>query len=334
MEERRIEVRNARVNNLKNVDLDLPKGRLIAFTGLSGSGKSSLLFDTIYTEAQRQLVETFSAFARIYLPKLSRPDVDEIRHLSTAILIDQKKMGHNLRSTVGTATEVLSYLRLLFSRMGEPSIGPSFFYSFNHPEGMCPECNGLGQRIRVDAERLIKRGLSLREGALDHPEARVGSFLWRELLTIELFDPDKKLEDFSDEELRLLLWTEPVETRKEHGGSSYIKRWEGFARRLERLRAEKAAAEAGGEGEGTVYDRYFRYEECAACGGARINERARSSLVGGRNLAELCAMELSELLGFLRGVRGASAEQILRKAIIHLVTGHDNQPLEAEFGSA
>src|SRR5512136_948705 len=152
MSDRNIEIVNARMNNLKNVSLSIPKGRIVAFTGVSGSGKSSLLFDTIYTEAQRQLVETFSTFARARLPKLSRPDVDDIMNLSTAIVIDQKRMGSNLRSTVGTATEINTYLRLLYSRIAKPFIGPSFYFSFNHPEGMCPHCNGLGKQIKVDLD--------------------------------------------------------------------------------------------------------------------------------------------------------------------------------------
>lgn len=133
-----IVVQNAHANNLKNISLEIPKHKVVAFTGVSGSGKSSLLFDTIYTEAQRQLIETFSAFARTFMPKFSRPDVDDILNLSTSIVIDQKKMGNNLRSTVGTVTEVNTYLRLLYSRIGQPQIGASFLFSFNHPEGMCP----------------------------------------------------------------------------------------------------------------------------------------------------------------------------------------------------
>lgn len=152
-----IVVRNAHANNLKNVDIEIPKHKLVVFTGVSGSGKSSLLFDTIYTEAQRQLIETFSTFARTRMPKLSRPDVDEILNLSTAIVIDQKRMGNNLRSTVGTATEVNTYLRLLYSRLGQPLIGPSFCFSFNHPEGMCQSCHGLGKKVKLDLELFLDR---------------------------------------------------------------------------------------------------------------------------------------------------------------------------------
>ncbi len=317
MEHTHIDIINARVNNLKNLSVSIPKRQLVVISGVSGSGKSSLLFDTMYTEAQRQLVETFSAFARNRLPKLSRPDVDDIRNLSTAILIDQKKMGHNLRSTVGTATEALTYLRLLYSRMAQPFIGPSYFYSFNHPEGFCPDCHGLGTRIVVDRERLIKPELSLREGAIDHPECRIGGFLWRELLSIELFDPDKKLKDYSEEERRLLLDTEPIPVNKKHGASTYIKNWEGLARRLERLRTEKAEGEAAEDAK-DAYERYFRYAPCAVCDGTRLNQRARTSLLRGRHIGELCRLEITELIPFLHALDGDIAVPILRKAL-HLL---------------
>lgn len=317
MRKDRIEIINARVNNLKGISCAIPKYRLAAVTGVSGSGKSSLLFDTVYTEAQRQLIETFSTFARTRLPKLSRPDVEEIRNLSTAILIDQKKMGSNLRSTVGTSTEIVTYLRLLFSRCAAPFIGPSFYYSFNHPEGMCPECHGLGTTIRIDADRLVKPDLSLREGAIHHPECRVGGFLWREMMMLPFFDPDKKVGDFTPQERHLLLHTEPVPFEKPHGAGTYLKQWEGLARRFERLRKLKAAAEDRGD-EKDAYDRYFLYAACAACGGSRLNERARSSTLEGRHIGELCALEISELRPFLASIRNPAAAAILGKAHVLL----------------
>lgn len=325
MQEREVEIVNAHTHNLKNVRLSIPKHQLVAFTGVSGSGKSSLLFDTIFTEAQRQLVETFSTFARNRLPKLSRPDVDEIRNLSTAILIDQKKMGSNLRSTLGTATEVVTYLRLLFSRLADPFVGPSFYYSFNHPEGMCPSCHGLGKKIRVDAERLINPELSLREGAVDHPECRVGGFLWREMLCIDLFDPDKKLKDFTGEELRLLLHTEPVPVNKRHGEGTYLKNWEGLARRLERLREAKAEAEEADE-EKDAYERYFVYADCGDCGGTRLNPRALSTRIAGYTIGEMCAMEIHDLIPVLESISASEASAavpILSKALV-LLRGMDD----------
>lgn len=311
---RDVEIINAHAHNLKHVSLAIPKHAFVAFTGVSGSGKSTLLFDTIYTEAQRQLVETFSTFARSRLPKLSRPDVDEIRNLSTAILIDQKKMGSNLRSTVGTATEVVTYLRLLFSRLADPFVGPSFYYSFNHPEGMCPHCHGLGTRISIDSAKLVNPALSLREGAIDHPECRVGGFLWREIVSLDLFDPDKKVADFTERELNLLLYTEPVPVTKKHGAGTYLKNWEGLARRFERLKTAKADAEESEEDK-NAYERYFSYNACGECGGTRLNERARSTKIAGYGIGEMCAMEIRELLPVLEGIELPAAVPILRKAI-------------------
>lgn len=312
-----IDVVKARVNNLKDVTLSIPKRRLVAVTGISGSGKSSLLFDTIYTEAQRQLVETFSTFARTRLPKLSRPDVEEIRNLSTAILIDQKKMGNNLRSTIVTATEIVTDLRLLFSRCATPSVGPSFYFSFNHPEGMCPACHGLGTTIRLDIERLLRPDLSLRQGAVQHPEGRVGGFLWRELVLLPFFDPDKKVADFTPQERYLLLQTEPVPFEKPHGAGTYLKQWEGLARRFERLRSSKAAAEER-DGAKDAYDLYFLYAPCPACGGTRLNERARASRLSGKSIGELCAMEIRELRAFLASLKSPEAAAILGKALVLL----------------
>jgi excinuclease UvrABC ATPase subunit len=308
-----IEIVNARTHNLKNLSLAIPKRRLVAFTGVSGSGKSSLLFDTVFTEAQRQLVETFSTFARTRLPKSSRPDVDEIRNLSTAILIDQKPMGSNLRSTLGTATELVAYLRLLFSRLADPFIGPSFYYSFNHPEGMCPDCRGLGKRIRVDPGKLLKPELSLREGAVDHPDLRPGTFFWRELMAIGLFDVDKPVADFSAAELDRLLYAEPTPVTKPHGVNLYLKNWEGLARRWERLKAAKADDEADDAAK-TVYDAIYVYSDCPSCAGSRLNARALGSRLNGLNIGELCRMELRDLLPWLEAVEGPAAATVLRKA--------------------
>jgi len=193
MEQDLIIIRNAHTNNLKNIDIEIPRHQFVVFTGVSGSGKSSLLFDTIYTEAQRQLIETFSTFARTRMPKLSRPDVDEILNLSTAIVIDQKRMGSNLRSTVGTSTEINTYLRLLYSRLAKPFIGPSFYFSFNHPEGMCPDCKGLGKQIKIDLDMFLDKSKSLREGAITHPFYAIGNLMWKELIQSDIFDVDKKL---------------------------------------------------------------------------------------------------------------------------------------------
>ena len=184
MNQKNIFIKNAKTHNLKSVSLEIPKNKIVAFTGVSGSGKSSLVFDTIYTESQRQLIETFSSFARSRMPKLSKPPVDEIKNISTAIVINQNRMGTTLRSTVGTATELYTYLRLLFSRCGDKFIGPSFVFGFNHPSGMCPECKGLGKRIKVDVNLILDRDKTIREGAINHPDHKTGGWNWREMVAV------------------------------------------------------------------------------------------------------------------------------------------------------
>lgn len=308
-----IVVRNAHANNLKNVDIEIPKHKLVVFTGVSGSGKSSLLFDTIYTEAQRQLIETFSTFARTRMPKLSRPDVDEILNLSTAIVIDQKRMGNNLRSTVGTATEVNTYLRLLYSRLGQPLIGPSFCFSFNHPEGMCQSCHGLGKKVKLDLELFLDRGKSIREGAITHPHYKVGGFMWKELIGTGLFDVDKKLSDFSSEELELLLYSKPFPVKNSKEKLAYTKKFEGIAAKLEKAVTGKAEDEVSEE-EKNAYSRYFIYSTCEGCDGTRLNERALSVKINGLSIAQLCDMEITDLLPFLTEIRDEVAIPVLRKA--------------------
>jgi len=306
-------IRNAHTHNLKNVSLEIPKHKLVVFTGVSGSGKSSLLFDTIYTEAQRQLIETFSTFARTRMPKLSRPDVDDIHHLSTAIVIDQKRMGNNLRSTVGTATEINTYLRLLYSRVGKPFIGPSFFFSFNHPEGMCPYCHGLGKEVHIDLDRFLDREKSIREGAITHPHYKIGGFMWKELMNLDLFDTERKLIDFPEEELRRLLYSEPFTVENSKNKLNYTRTFEGIARKLEKAVTSKAEDETSEE-EKNAYTRYFVYETCSACKGSRLNERARSVKIRDVSMDELCRMELTDVFSFVNTIDDEISRPVLRKA--------------------
>lgn len=319
METNKIIVQNAHTNNLKNVSLEIPKHQVVVFTGVSGSGKSSLVFDTIFTEAQRQLIETFSSFARRRLPKLSRPDVDEIRNISTAIVIDQKRMGRNLRSTVGTATEIATYLRLLFSRCGEPFIGPSFFFSYNHPEGMCPVCKGLGKKITVDIDMLLDKSKSLREGAITHPDIKVGSWYWRELMVMNLFDVDKPIADYTSEELDKLLYAENIPITKPHGAGTYTKNFEGLVRKFERLYLNKGEDEVP-ETRKDAYAKYFVYSHCDACNGSRINERARSVKLNGYSYDELSDIELNALDEYLAGVHHELARSMVSK--MRQILGH------------
>ncbi len=295
-------VENAHTNNLKNVSINIPKHKIVVFSGVSGSGKSSLLFDTIYTEAQRQLIETFSSFARARLPKLSRPDVDEIKNLSTPIVIDQKKMGSNLRSTVGTATELSTYIRLLYSRIGQPFINqPSFAFSFNHPEGMCQCCHGLGKVVHIDEDSFLDREKSLREGAILHPFYKKNSYMLKELIQYGIFDNDKPLREWSKEELHKLLYSEPIELSKEQTGLTYRRFHEGIITKIERSVMEKGNDEKK-EDEQNERERFLVYKTCPECHGTRINKRARSVKINGIGIDEAFRMELSELLEFMRNV--------------------------------
>ena len=295
-------VENAHTNNLKNVSINIPKHKIVVFSGVSGSGKSSLLFDTIYTEAQRQLIETFSSFARARLPKLSRPDVDEIKNLSTPIVIDQKKMGSNLRSTVGTATELATYIRLLYSRIGQPFINqPSFAFSFNHPEGMCQCCHGLGKVVHIDEDSFLDREKSLREGAILHPFYKKNSYMLKELIQYGIFDNDKPLREWSKEELHKLLYSEPIELSKEQTGLTYRRFHEGIITKIERSVMEKGNDEKE-EDEQNERERFLVYKTCPECYGTRINKRARSVKINGIGIDEAFRMELSELLEFMRNV--------------------------------
>lgn len=313
----RIIVENAHCNNLRHIDIEVPKHSIVVFSGVSGSGKSSLLFDTIYTEAQRQLIETFSSFARARLPKLSRPDVNAIRNLSTPIVIDQKKMGNNLRSTVGTATELATYIRLLYSRIGLPFLNiPSWCFSFNHPDGMCPHCHGLGKEMMIDVDKFLDREKSLRQGAILHPHYKENSYMLKELLKYGIFDNDKPLKDWSDDELRKLLYSEPIEFDKSVTGLTYNRFHEGIITKLERAAVEKAADEKA-EDEQNARDQFMVYHTCSVCHGTRINDRARSVTINGVSIDRAFAMELSDLLEFMRGVSdpmGMSAP-IIRKTV-------------------
>src|ERR1700741_634054 len=191
-----ISITGARENNLKNISLRIPKRQITIFTGVSGSGKSSIVFDTIASEAQRLLNENFSMFVRNFLPKFPQPDADAIENLSMAIVVDQRRLGGGSHSTVGTVTDLYSVVGLLFSRVGQPFAGYANAFSFNDPQGMCPECNGIGRKIGVDLEKFIDTSKSLREEAILYPEYAVDGWAWNVLAQSGLFDVDKKLADY------------------------------------------------------------------------------------------------------------------------------------------
>ena len=200
-----IVIANATENNLQNVSLNIPKKKLIVVTGVSGSGKSSLIFDTLAAESRRELNETFPSFVQHYLPKYGRPHVDVIKNLPVTIIVDQKKLGDNVRSTVGTYTDVYTFLRLLFSRVGKPFIGYSDVFSFNHPGGMCSKCNGLGVYTHLHIEKMVDFNKSLNEDAIDFPTFHYNCWRWKRYAYSGLFDLDKKIKDYSPEEMDLFL---------------------------------------------------------------------------------------------------------------------------------
>ncbi|MYN63529.1 MAG: hypothetical protein F4X11_00615 [Acidobacteria bacterium] len=315
-----IEIRGARTHNLKGVHVNVPKHRLVAFTGVSGSGKSSLVFDIICTEAQRQLVETFSNYARRRLPQFTRPPVDAIRNISPCIVIDQKRLGRSSCGTIGTVTEIYTYLRMLFSRYGRPFTGWSHRFSFNHPAGMCPACKGLGKRITVDVDKLLDLDRSIEEGAIRHPAYDIGKWYWRKIVQTGVVPPRKPLRRFTAAERQRLLWADDVRIEKVHQGTTYERTFEGVARKLERLHVDKdedRIPRAGRE----AYRRLFTERACPDCGGVRLNAAARAvELAGGWTVGRLVDCELTELDRVLEELLARDDYEPIRDVVATLVS--------------
>lgn len=315
-----IEVVGGRENNLGEVRVRIPRGRLTVVTGVSGSGKSSLVFGTVAVESQRQLAEVFPSFVRNRLPRYERPAFDRLENLTPAIVVDQKPVGGGARSTVGTMTDVHPVLRVLFSRCGRPSAGSSNLYSFNDPQGMCPHCQGLGRTVELDLGRLLDESKSLNEGAIRHPAFAVGTNYWKRYAQIRryegkeslgrgplVFDPDKPLGDFSAEERELLLYGGGFRTQRPQGddaGNIAFNDYEGVVPRFTR-RFIAPGLESLGERDRRHAEAVVHEVVCPECEGARLNARARASLIEGRSLAGLCALEVRELTGVLERSRVA-----------------------------
>ncbi|MET7258218.1 ATP-binding cassette domain-containing protein [Dyadobacter fermentans] len=315
-----IRIRGARENNLKNVSLDIPKRKITIFTGVSGSGKSSIVFDTIGAEAQRQLNETFSMFIRNRLPRISQPEADAIENLSTSIVIDQKRLGGNSRSTMGTITDISAVMRLLFSRLGQPHAGFSNAFSFNDPAGMCPECNGLGKKVEIDLEKFLDPTKSLNEGAILFPLYAVGTWYWKAYTFSGMLDNDKKLEDYSDEEMHTLLYGKGT-YESNYNGMTFDTKYEGLVDKFNRLYIQKDSSEIS---EKTVkkVERFLKMGDCPACKGARLNEKALASRINGLNIAEMSAMEVSELVKIIREIKDPVSKPMidtLTERLEHLV---------------
>ena len=290
-----IRVHGARENNLKDISVEIPKRRLTVFSGVSGSGKSSLVFGTIAAESQRLINETYSAFVQGFMPTLARPEVDVLEGLTTAIIVDQERMGASARSTVGTATDANAMLRIVFSRLGEPSAGPSFHYSFNLPAGACPSCEGMGSVTDIDLTQLYDESKSLNEGALTIPGYKAGGWNYRLYSASGFVDPDKPIRDYTEAELHAFLHREPARMKIEGINMTY----EGLIPRIQKSMLSKDK-EAMQPHIRAFVERAVTFTACPECRGGRLNEAARASRIGGINIADACAMQISDLAEWVR----------------------------------
>ncbi|MBL8159272.1 excinuclease ABC subunit UvrA [Candidatus Saccharibacteria bacterium] len=312
-----ISIRGARENNLKDVNLRIPKGKITIFTGVSGSGKSSIVFDTVAAEAQRLLNETFSAFVRTFLPKVQQPDVDAIENLNMAVIVDQKRLGGGSSSTVGTATDIAPILRLLFAKLGQPNLGHGYMFSFNNPAGMCQECDGLGQKMGVNLQTLLDYEKSLNEGAIQLPDYKVGSWGWKLVVKSGLYDNDKKLRDFSDAEMHELLHAAP---RKVDVGGINMS-FEGLEDMFTRKYIKRDIKTMSERSQKTLAP-FIANGPCTACKGSRLSQAALASKINGYNLADLNAMQIDELLAAITAMTQPEAKAIvamLRERLQHLI---------------
>ncbi|MFJ6152564.1 ATP-binding cassette domain-containing protein [Micromonospora profundi] len=335
-----IRVQGARVNNLKDVTVELPKRRLTVFTGVSGSGKSSLVFGTIAAESQRMINETYSAFVQGFMPTLARPEVDVLDGLTTAIIVDQERMGANARSTVGTATDANAMLRILFSRLGQPHIGSPNAFSFNVPSvrasgaitvergagktktekatfnrlgGMCPRCEGMGSVTDFDLSALYDDSKSLNEGAITIPGYSMEGWYGRIFRGCGYFDPDKPIGKFNKKELQDLLHREPTKIKIDGINLTYV----GLIPQIQKSFLSKDVDTLQPHIRAFV-ERAVTFTTCPECGGTRLSAEARSSKINGKNIADVCAMQISDLAGWVRGIDDSSVAPLLA-GLQHLV---------------
>jgi len=287
-----IRIRGARENNLRDLSLDIPKYQITVFTGVSGSGKSSLVLDTIAAKSRRELNDTFPTFVQQYLPKYGRPKVDSIEGLPIAIVIDQKKPAQNSRSTVGTYTDIYALLRLLFSRVGKPFVGYSDSFSFNHPQGSCPRCAGLGEIRELDIHKLVDFDKSLNdEDTIHYIAFGKGGWRWIRYAHSGLFDLDKKIRDYSPEELDLFLNSPQIRLKNPPANWPKTAKYEGLIPRMYRsiINSEEGLLHAA------VLNPMLTMGVCPDCGGTRLNTKVLSCRIEGLNIAEVCAMSITRL---------------------------------------
>ena len=295
-----IRIRGAHENNLKDVSLDIPKYKITVFTGVSGSGKSSLVLDTIAAKSRRELNDTFPTFVQQYLPKYGRPHVDSIEGLPIAIVIDQKKPAQNSRSTVGTYTDIYALMRLLFSRVGKPFVGYSDSFSFNHPQGSCPRCSGLGEIRELDIHKLVDFDKSLNdEDTIHYIAFGKGGWRWIRYARSGLFDLDKKIRDYTPEELDLFLNSPQIKLKNPPAGWPKTAKYEGLIPRMYRsiINSEEGLLHAA------VLNPMLRMGTCPDCGGTRLNAKVLSCRIEGKNIAEVCSMPVTRLNAWIKGLK-------------------------------
>jgi excinuclease UvrABC ATPase subunit len=312
-----IELRGARENNLKNVSLRIPKRKITIFTGVSGSGKSSIVFDTIATESQRLLNENFSMFVRNFLPRYSQPDADAIENLSMSIVVDQKRMGGGSHSTVGTITDINTILRMMFSRIGQPHVGPTNVFGFNDPQGMCPNCNGLGRKLDVDMDKFLDKSKSLNEGAILFPEYAVDSWYWSNLINTGLFDPDKKISKYNQKELNDLLYSEPIKVKTNVGAKDFNMTYEGIVNRFTNKYIKRDLKTMSERTQKSV-EPYMTMGPCSECKGTRLNQTILKCKINGYNIADLTGMEIPELIEAVKKIKAPAAGPIVKALLERL----------------
>ena len=305
-----INIINAFENNLKNVSISIPKKKITVFTGVSGSGKTTLCLDTIAAESRRELNETFPSFVQQFLPKYGRPDVERIENLPVTIVIDQKKPAPNTRSTVGTYTDIYSLLRLLFSRVGRPFIGYSDAFSFNHPAGKCKRCDGVGVVNDLDIHKLVDFDKSLNdEDAIHFPTFGKGLWRWKRYAWSGLFDLDKKIKDYTKEELDLFLYSPQIRLKNPPSYWPKSAKFEGMFPRMYR----SIITTKEGKRFQHVLDKMVSSFECPECHGSRVNEKVRSCLINGKNIADVTAMAIPEAIAFINSITDPLAVDLKRE---------------------
>ncbi|MGN0368389.1 MAG: ATP-binding cassette domain-containing protein [Wujia sp.] len=312
MQKDTILIQGLRQNNLKNISLEVPKHKIVVFTGVSGSGKSSIVFDTIAAESQRQMNETYTAWVRGRLPKYEKPKVDVIDRLNPSVVIDQSRLGGNARSTVGTISDMYASLRLLFSRIGSPQVGPASYFSFNNPNGMCRCCAGIGKVMDLDIEKLIIKENSYEEGMFNLPAFGPGKYYWRVYRRPDLFDVTKKWNDLPEREQNILLYGS--ETKD---GPRLDKKLEGVYNQFKRLCLMKGLEE---QTDNTLKKiAQFMYEQtCPECNGARLNPQALSCKIHGYSIVDMCEMEFDRLREVLAEIKDERAQTIVASLIASL----------------